>query len=116
MNEAEVKELVGKALETDRLLHEQQLGLAWVQPDLSFMKRSDPVAQHQNGKSAMQAVADLLKGGGQDEATSFTHELVGMERVKIRGAPGISADTLKRLLELLCDETVGIQFSGNLPQ
>ncbi|XP_023682315.2 dynein regulatory complex protein 1 isoform X1 [Paramormyrops kingsleyae] len=105
MNEAEVKELVEKALETDRLLHEQQLGQTWVQPDLSFMKRSDPVAQHQNGKSAMQAVADLLKGGGQDGAMSSSHELVGLERVEIRGPPGISAGTLKRLLELLCDET-----------
>ncbi|XP_048842115.1 dynein regulatory complex protein 1 [Brienomyrus brachyistius] len=109
MNEAEVKELVKKALETDRLLHEQQLGLAWVPPDLYFMKRSDPeVQQRQNGKSAMQAVADLLKGGGQDQAISSSHELVGLERVEIKEAAessGISADTLKRLLELLCDET-----------
>ena len=33
MNEAEAKELAKKALEADRIICEQQLGLSWTPPD-----------------------------------------------------------------------------------
>eukprot|EP00899_Mesostigma_viride_P006912 jgi/Mesvir1/16221/Mv08475-RA.1 len=38
MNEAEVAKLVRKVLEADKVIHEQQLGLAWHPPDEEFFK------------------------------------------------------------------------------
>ncbi|KAG5846416.1 hypothetical protein ANANG_G00114740 [Anguilla anguilla] len=45
MNEAEVKALVERALEMDRLVHEQYLGLPWERPSTAFMERSGPVEE-----------------------------------------------------------------------
>uniref|UniRef100_A0A3P8YSI1 Dynein regulatory complex protein 1 n=1 Tax=Esox lucius TaxID=8010 RepID=A0A3P8YSI1_ESOLU len=39
MNKEEVKALVTKALDTDRLIHEQLLGLSWQPPPLGFMEQ-----------------------------------------------------------------------------
>uniref|UniRef100_A0A8K9WW66 Dynein regulatory complex protein 1 n=1 Tax=Oncorhynchus mykiss TaxID=8022 RepID=A0A8K9WW66_ONCMY len=61
MNEEEVKALVEKALDTDRLVHEQQLGLAWQRPSLAFMERCGPLQPHrQTQKTAHQAISELL--------------------------------------------------------
>ncbi|KAM3861074.1 dynein regulatory complex protein 1 [Diretmus argenteus] len=43
MNEAEVKELMERALDVDRLIYEQQLGLTWQRPHMSFMELSGPI-------------------------------------------------------------------------
>uniref|UniRef100_A0AAZ3R1T5 Dynein regulatory complex protein 1 n=1 Tax=Oncorhynchus tshawytscha TaxID=74940 RepID=A0AAZ3R1T5_ONCTS len=64
MNEEEVKALVEKALDTDRLVHEQQLGLAWQRPSLAFMERCGPLQpQRQTQKTAHQAISELLQLG-----------------------------------------------------
>lgn len=64
MNEEEVKALVEKALDTDRLVHEQQLGLAWQRPSLAFMERCGPLQpQRQGQKTAHQAISELLQLG-----------------------------------------------------
>ncbi|KAM9421780.1 dynein regulatory complex protein 1 [Salvelinus alpinus] len=64
MNEEEVKALVEKALDTDRLVHEQQLGLAWQRPSLAFMERCGPLQpQRQAQKTAHQAISELLQLG-----------------------------------------------------
>ena len=34
MNEEECKDLIEKIMNGDRVIHEQQLGLTWIQPDL----------------------------------------------------------------------------------
>ncbi|XP_029588870.1 dynein regulatory complex protein 1 [Salmo trutta] len=64
MNEEEVKALVEKALDTDRLVHEQQLGLAWQRPSMAFMERCGPLQpQRQAQKTAHQAISELLQLG-----------------------------------------------------
>uniref|UniRef100_A0A673Z008 Dynein regulatory complex protein 1 n=1 Tax=Salmo trutta TaxID=8032 RepID=A0A673Z008_SALTR len=87
MNEEEVKALVEKALDTDRLVHEQQLGLAWQRPSMAFMERCGPLQpQRQAQKTAHQAISELLHPGLAVD--------VGTVSVKM----------VKKLLELLCDE------------
>ncbi|XP_076129293.1 dynein regulatory complex protein 1 [Alosa pseudoharengus] len=88
MNEEEVKALVGRALEIDRLIYQQQLGLEWTPPRLPFMQRSGPIrAQRQARSSALQAAKSMLGRDGEEEE---------------EGDDG--KKTVKRLLELLCDE------------
>uniref|UniRef100_W5NH33 Dynein regulatory complex protein 1 n=1 Tax=Lepisosteus oculatus TaxID=7918 RepID=W5NH33_LEPOC len=99
MNEAEVKELVEKALQTDRLIHEQQLGVAWVRPPLPFMEHLGPIIpQRKLKKSAGQLAGELLS---QDQDVTDTEHPVSTAEDHMK----ISAKTVKRLLEILCDET-----------
>uniref|UniRef100_A0A8C8IXK4 Dynein regulatory complex protein 1 n=1 Tax=Oncorhynchus tshawytscha TaxID=74940 RepID=A0A8C8IXK4_ONCTS len=90
MNEEEVKALVEKALDTDRLVHEQQLGLAWQRPSLAFMERCGPLQpQRQTQKTAHQAISELLQ---EREGSEGEH------------SGTVSVKMVKKLLELLCDE------------
>ncbi|XP_056125388.1 dynein regulatory complex protein 1 [Rhinichthys klamathensis goyatoka] len=94
--EDEVKALAHRALETDRIIHEQQLGLAWVSPLVPFMERSGPIKQ-QTRRTATQTAADIL----QDETRGhLVEESEGLENT----GGGVNRRTVKRILELLCDE------------
>ncbi|XP_066533462.1 dynein regulatory complex protein 1 isoform X2 [Hoplias malabaricus] len=106
MNEAEAKTLVQRALETDRLIHEQQLGLDWVSPPLPFMEHSGPIQpQLQAQKSAQLVAAQAF--GGMDEQGETEGEREGSTHEGSTGPEGTGVDrkTVKRLLQLLCDET-----------
>lgn len=97
MCEDEAKALTHRALETDRVIHEQQLGLEWASPPLPFMERSGPV-QQKTFRTATQAAADTMKeeaGGGLEEGLDNT-------------AAGLNKRTVKNILELLCDEMVSV--------
>uniref|UniRef100_A0A673YZK7 Dynein regulatory complex subunit 1 homolog (Chlamydomonas) n=1 Tax=Salmo trutta TaxID=8032 RepID=A0A673YZK7_SALTR len=97
MNEEEVKALVEKALDTDRLVHEQQLGLAWQRPSMAFMERCGPLQpQRQAQKTAHQAISELLQLG----------QTSGCKREGSEGEHSgtVSVKMVKKLLELLCDE------------
>ncbi|XP_062323000.1 dynein regulatory complex protein 1 [Osmerus eperlanus] len=64
MNEAEVKELVEKALDIDCIIYQQQLGLAWERPSLPFMERCGPIRpQKQAQRTARQTASELLHSG-----------------------------------------------------
>ncbi|XDV42346.1 hypothetical protein PO909_011024 [Leuciscus waleckii] len=93
--EDEVKALAHRALETDRIIHEQQLGLAWVSPPVPFMERSGPIKQQTVRRTDTQTAADIL----QDETRGhLVEESEGLENT------GVNRSTVKRILELLCDE------------
>ncbi|XP_065124450.1 dynein regulatory complex protein 1 [Paramisgurnus dabryanus] len=103
MNEAEVKALAHKALEVDRLIHEQQLGLAWESPPLSFMDRSGPFGgEEQVLRTAGQAAAEALKEEPQEEESGNIVE--GSEYLQST-EDRVTRTTMKRILEMLCDET-----------
>ncbi|MBN3303289.1 DRC1 protein, partial [Amia calva] len=125
MNEAEVKELVEKALETDRLIHEQQLGLAWMRPPLPFTARSGPVLpQRSTKRPAAQLAGELLlrgseageekvRGSGPAALVSPGSEPPAPDQEALDSGPlqgpseehvPISPQTVKRLLQILCDE------------
>ncbi|KAG9282476.1 dynein regulatory complex protein 1-like [Astyanax mexicanus] len=98
MNENEAKALVHKVLETDRVIYEQFLGLAWAPPHVPFMENSGPIQpQHQAQRTAQQFAMQALgevEEKREMEGESSTAEVAGLDR-----------RTVKKLLELLCDET-----------
>ena len=68
MNEGEAKELVARVMEEDRLVHEQQLGLPWPQPDLTFLDNAGPIQSEQTKRkaiSAHQVAQEILSGAGE---------------------------------------------------
>ncbi|CAL8391925.1 dynein regulatory complex protein 1 [Gadus morhua] len=111
MKEEEVRELAERVLDIDRLLHEQQLGLVWerptVPPELSpSPPRGPATADSAVGPSSRAAGVRSAGAYGEacsDGASSATGDSAG-------GAAGeggrgrVSADTVKKLLQLLCDE------------
>lgn len=98
--EDEVKALAHRALETDRIIHEQQLGLAWVSLPVPFMERSGPIKQ-QTIRTATQAAADTLQ---EETRGHLVEESEGLENT----GGGVNRRTVKRIMELLCDEMVSV--------
>ena len=68
MNDDEVKDLVSRGLEIDRLIYQQQLGLKWAPPPLPFMQHSGPVRpQGQAFSSALQTATKMLEIEEEEE-------------------------------------------------
>ncbi|KAL0164788.1 hypothetical protein M9458_040541, partial [Cirrhinus mrigala] len=96
MSEDEAKALAHRVLETDRIIHEQQLGLVWVSPQLAFMERSGPI-EHKTLRMASQATADTLQA---ETGGDLVEESESLEDT----SSGVNRRTVKRILDLLCDE------------
>lgn len=63
MNEEEVKDLINRAFDVDRIVHVHHLGLPWTAPDFWFLENVGPIFQQQQ-KSASQILEELLKQTG----------------------------------------------------
>uniref|UniRef100_A0ABM5FAD1 Dynein regulatory complex protein 1 n=1 Tax=Pogona vitticeps TaxID=103695 RepID=A0ABM5FAD1_9SAUR len=135
MNEEEAKELIRKALDADRVIHAQQLGLPYVEPDGWFLHNVGPIVHHQKKKSAQELAQELIapesKPGvppslGPRASTKSPKEFTSPsergpeEKVCVAEDSGqeapsaepetralwsVSAKTVKCILELLCDES-----------
>ncbi|GCB65660.1 hypothetical protein scyTo_0000449 [Scyliorhinus torazame] len=126
MNEKEAKDLVSKALDADRIIHEQQLGLNWTSPDLCFMKNIGPIVCNTKKKRSAAQLAEEVILGERRERDSVGGTETGQEPSLWNaifqnicysaseekalelcgGKPGnISLSTVKTLLEVLCDES-----------
>ncbi|XP_071403466.1 dynein regulatory complex protein 1-like [Centroberyx affinis] len=122
MNEAEVKWLAERVLDIDRLIHEQQLGVAWERPRMAFMELSGPIQpQKQARRTALQAASQLIRTGqatqaglgmsdasvGPESDTEIGTESAASEMEREESAAEekgkVSTKTLK-VLQLLCDE------------
>ncbi|KAM9486297.1 dynein regulatory complex protein 1 isoform 1-T1 [Clarias gariepinus] len=103
MNEDEAKTLVSRAVDLDRVIHEQMLGLTWSPPPLPFMDHSGP---KQPQCTARHVATQVL--GEKDE----TRDKTELERSTLGDSGGsldtsttkVDHKTVNRLLELLCDE------------
>lgn len=134
MKEAECKEHVGRVLQADKAIHEQQLGLPWIQPDVDFVDNVGPVSGKPKvtGESSAHELAKQIVTSGYVIGSGLSaeeRELMkeqGMTDEEIRGIEEKSAQTLqvsaegiretgaemkfstrliKKILELLCDES-----------
>ncbi|KAL3890634.1 hypothetical protein ACJMK2_002915 [Sinanodonta woodiana] len=113
MNEEECKELVHTIMDSDRIIFEHQLGLQWTPPDLSFMENEGPLlsGEEKSGVTAAQVVQEVLSH------TVGSHHIGDPEKSDVDSIPAdrkpkkstilskISAQTIKGILELLCDES-----------
>ncbi|KAF5903097.1 dynein regulatory complex protein 1-like, partial [Clarias magur] len=103
MKEDEAKALVGRAVDLDRVIHEQMLGLTWSPPPLPFMDHSGP---KQPQCTARHVAAQVLRAEDetQDE-TELERSALGDSGGSLdRSTTKVDHKTVKRLLELLCDE------------
>ncbi|MBN3290176.1 DRC1 protein, partial [Polypterus senegalus] len=125
MNEEEIKGLVKKALDANLIIHEQQLGMTYVRPNLPFMKSTGPIIPQHTKKKLTEVLAKQFLTAGQ----KITGDEEGVEESVSAGAQGeshqskeqgqleasypenpdnllpqISPKTMKKLLEIMCDE------------
>ncbi|CAL8315744.1 unnamed protein product [Lota lota] len=101
MKEAEVRELAERVLDIDRLLHEQQLGLPWERPTTP-PKLLPP--QPQGPAKADASVGPSSSAAGAWSMMAYS-EAYSDQASAGKGDRGkVSADTVKKLLQLLCDE------------
>ncbi|XP_060732023.1 dynein regulatory complex protein 1-like isoform X1 [Tachysurus vachellii] len=112
MKEDEAKGFVSRAVDLDRVIHEQILGLSWSPPTLPFMDHSIP---KQPQRSAQQVVAQVL--GEEDETQEKTERETEQEKSRLEESCSlmtwVDRKTVKIVLELLCDE-MGFLIESNL--
>uniref|UniRef100_G1NMW4 Dynein regulatory complex protein 1 n=1 Tax=Meleagris gallopavo TaxID=9103 RepID=G1NMW4_MELGA len=63
MNEEEAKGLMRKALDADRIIHTQQLGLPWEEPHYWFLNNIGPFRHYKAKRMATKLAAEVLTGG-----------------------------------------------------
>ncbi|KAM9316350.1 dynein regulatory complex protein 1 [Gastrophryne carolinensis] len=120
MNEEEMKQLVQRVLEADRIIQEQQLGLPWKAPDLWFMDNVGPLmTQQKKHRTASMVAQDVISATGQCSSLknlNLTFQLLKTrnsetdERKSPSKSPKDSSQpftprTMTHILELLCDES-----------
>ncbi|XP_066196201.1 dynein regulatory complex protein 1, partial [Sylvia atricapilla] len=118
VNEEEAKSLIRKLLAADRLIHGQQLGMAWEEPRLP--ENVGPPWGHRDTRDAAAALTGLLpgiesrkrdedrrkgrkKGLGKGDGGGQENR----EKVEERSTshPNISRENLRKILELLSEES-----------
>ncbi|KFZ62841.1 Dynein regulatory complex protein 1, partial [Podiceps cristatus] len=100
MNEEEAKGLMRKALDADRVIHPQQLGLPWEEPRHWFLNNVGPLGHCKAKRLATELAAEVLTAGsGEGEENTAKVE------DRITPLPNISKMTAKRILELVSDES-----------
>ncbi|NXT19201.1 DRC1 protein, partial [Syrrhaptes paradoxus] len=101
MNEEEAKGLMRKALDADRIICTQQLGLRWEEPQHWFLTHVGPLGCHKEKRTATELAAEVLAAGSGEGGKENT--------VKVEdGVPPLrnfSKKTAKRILELVSDES-----------
>ena len=113
MKEAEVRELAERVLDIDRLLHEQQLGLVWERPTMPpelfpspprGPARADASVGPSSGTAGAQSAVAYSEACS--DGASSTSQSGGGAAAGEAGRGEVSADTVRKLLQLLCDEAV----------
>ncbi|NXE16721.1 DRC1 protein, partial [Lophotis ruficrista] len=100
MNEEEAKGLARKALDADRVIHSQQLGLPWEEPPSPFLNSLSPLQLAKARVGATKLAAEVLRevgGGGEENPAKAEDRLAALRN--------ISKATAKRILELVSDES-----------
>ncbi|XP_072188747.1 dynein regulatory complex protein 1 isoform X2 [Excalfactoria chinensis] len=115
MNEEEAKGLMRKALDADRIIHTQQLGLPWEEPHYWFLNNVGPFRHYKAKKMATKLAAEVLTESTSGAQEKKEKEEVGSgegqkENIAKAGdtttpLQNISKKTAKRILELVSDES-----------
>ncbi|NXJ15156.1 DRC1 protein, partial [Odontophorus gujanensis] len=102
MNEEEAKGLMRKALDADRIIHTQQLGLPWEEPHYWFLNNVGPLGNHKVKRMVTKLATEVLTGG--THSLKKEKEEVGSGNT-VTPLLNISKKTAKRILELVSDES-----------
>ncbi|XP_038252614.1 dynein regulatory complex protein 1 isoform X2 [Dermochelys coriacea] len=113
MNEEEAKGLMWKALEADRVIHTQQLGLPWVEPDYWFLDNMGPIVHRKAIKSASKVAQEMMaltESSQQEEEEEAAAVVEGRKEMveageEVKPPRHILVKSVKHILELLCDES-----------
>ncbi|KFP53092.1 Dynein regulatory complex protein 1, partial [Cathartes aura] len=101
MNEEEAKGLMRKALDADRIIHTQQLGLPWEEPRYWFLNNVGPLGHYKVKRMATKLAAEVLTVGSGEGGKENTAKVEG----RVTPLRNISRKTAKRILELVSDES-----------
>ncbi|XP_044515538.1 dynein regulatory complex protein 1 [Gracilinanus agilis] len=105
MNEEEAKALIEKALDADKIIQLQQLGLPWTRPNYWYMDNVGPISQVKK-KSATELVQELLVLANEEEQESESRRSSSLVRKPKLSLPEhLTPRTIKRILEIMCDES-----------
>ncbi|KAI9544062.1 hypothetical protein NQZ68_005111 [Dissostichus eleginoides] len=108
MIDAEVKQLVERALDIDSQICKQHLGVAWERPVMGFMELCGPIQP--------QGVPQLLHTGQDSQDSQRMMDPSGRKEIEAEGSAvqsesgaeeeeeKLPMDTLKGVMELLCDK------------
>ncbi|PAA49317.1 hypothetical protein BOX15_Mlig033113g3, partial [Macrostomum lignano] len=105
MNEEEAKKLAERLLDADRVLHEQQLGIPWTEPDCSFLDNVGPVVSASDRAKSVpvaQVVRDMLSREGGD--APGLEQLGSVDEARSLAARELNPSIVRSVLELVCDE------------
>ncbi|XP_010120471.1 PREDICTED: dynein regulatory complex protein 1, partial [Chlamydotis macqueenii] len=117
MNEEEAKGLARKALDADRIIHSQQLGLPWEEPPYPFLNSVSPLQLAKARRGATKLAAEVLRERGsrgqeeegreeeKEEMGSGGKENPAKAEDRLAALRNISKATAKRILELVSDES-----------
>ncbi|NWH43114.1 DRC1 protein, partial [Fregata magnificens] len=100
MNEEEAKGLMRKALDADRIIHTQQLGLPWEEPRYWFLNNVGPLGHYQARRMATELAAEVLKVGSGEGGKENTTKVED----RVKPLQNISRKTAKTILELVSNE------------
>ncbi|NXW08752.1 DRC1 protein, partial [Fregetta grallaria] len=101
MNEEEAKGLMRKALDADRIIHTQQLGLPWEEPHYWFLNNVGPLGHYKAKRMATKLAAEVLTVDSGEEGKENTAKIEDT----VTPLRNISKKTAKRILELVSDES-----------
>ncbi|XP_068928383.1 dynein regulatory complex protein 1 [Petaurus breviceps papuanus] len=104
INEDEAKVLMDRALDADRIIQEQQLGLPWNRPDYWFMKNVGPISLFKK-KSATELIHELLLMVEEEEGDESQKSSLKEQKPRLSLPKHLSAKTVKIILEIMCDES-----------
>ncbi|NWI92411.1 DRC1 protein, partial [Pitta sordida] len=102
VNEEEAKGLMRKALEADRIIHVQQLGMPWEEPSHWFPGNAGPPGERPERRTAMRAAREAMGGLGSGKGGQGNP---GNAEDGDKPSGSVSRKTIRRLLELLRDES-----------
>ncbi|XP_072490041.1 dynein regulatory complex protein 1 isoform X2 [Notamacropus eugenii] len=103
INEEEAKVLMNRALDADKVIQLQQLGLPWTRPDYWFMNNVGPISLFKK-KSATELVHELLIMVEEEGEESRKPSLKD-QKPRLSLPKHLSAKTVKQILEIMCDES-----------
>ena len=123
MNESECRDLLRGVMECDKVISEQQLGKNWLSPDLSFLENEGPIVSEKAKKQSVSAnqvlqevlttdstISDGVAAPSKSRkptttlAPDETEVTTDDDALTSKLFRKISTETVKKILELLCDE------------